>query len=113
MSLEIESRIIATGVVAFVVPGTPAWAAAPARHPGFEAAIIDGGVGIYTVTLSGDVPAGGAIARGSVVGANPGFVQQAAAVPNTRALQILVCDDAGNPADLPFTITVEAMPFQA
>ena len=114
MGLEIESRIIATGAVYFPAPATPAFVPAPARHPGFIAAIVYNGVGDYTLTLSSETGSGGAIVRGNVMGPAAGFVQQGAAPPLTRAINILVFDDAGVPADLLiFTVTVEQMPVQA
>lgn len=110
MPLETENRVFASGVV-LVPGGVPAWSG---RHPGFNVAIVDGGVGLFTVTLSGEVPAGGAIVRASVLGALGGFVQQITAGPvNTRAIALAVLDDAGMAADLPFSITVETIPAQA
>lgn len=111
MSLAIEGRIRAIGVVGFTVPGTPAWLG---RHPGFDDAIVDGGAGITTVTLDGsDTPGGQLCLFCTPIGA-VGWVAASVAPTNARAVVINAFSAAGVAVDsCPFMVMAVEIPAQS
>lgn len=111
MSLRLETRIKAMGYVGFAVPGTPAWIG---DHPGFAAAIADGGAGIFTVSLDGEESPGEALFAFVTAVGDAGVAVKAVAPTNTRDLIIHTNDYAGAAVDnVPVQILAIEMPAMA
>ena len=109
MALVLEGRAKATGIVAFIVAGTPAWAG---DHPGFIAAIQDNAPGDFTVSLDGAESGGGLGVSATVQGGIPGSVTVFGQVG--RAIRIQTFDDAGILVDnLPVALLATQIPPQS